>query len=215
VAEGSERAHDLEPIRVLVAEDDAASRRRLEVVLVRWGYDVVTASDGREALERYHEHRPHVVLLDWLMPELDGPDVCREIRVSPGGDATQLILVSAKSERSDIVEGLESGADGHLAKPWSNAELRAHLTVAERMLRRHAALQSRVSELEVTRGENLPEGLLGMCAYCRKVRVDDDHWVSLERYLFEHTTIRFSHGICSTCYPGVRAEMRKGTEGDR
>jgi DNA-binding response OmpR family regulator len=201
-----------EPVRVLIAEDDATSRRRLERVLQSWGYDVLTARDGREALELYRSRRPQIALLDWLMPELDGVDVCREMRAAPAGEATQVILVSSRSERSDVVEALESGADGHLAKPWRNEELRAHLTVAERLLKRQATLEGRLTELELAREAGLPGGVLGMCSYCRRVRASDDQWVSLERYLFEHTAIRFSHGICPGCYPAAHAAMVRGEE---
>jgi CheY-like chemotaxis protein len=206
---GSESA--AEPLRILIAEDDPVSLRRLEATLQRWGYEVISARDGKEALERFRATRPQVALLDWLMPELDGVDVCREIRELPEGAEAQLILVSSRAERSDVAQALESGADGHLAKPWGSVDLRAHLRVAERVLRRQAALR-RGGGSETAFPARLPGGLLEMCAYCRKVRDASDHWVSLESFLYENH-IRFSHGICPGCYPALRAGATNRTKG--
>jgi CheY-like chemotaxis protein len=198
-----------EPARVLVAEDDAASRRRLEATLQRWGFDVVAARDGKEALEQFRKLQPQIVLLDWLMPELDGVDVCREIRALPEGESAQLILVSSRSGRSDVIRGLESGADAHLAKPWQNADLRAYLAVAGRVLRREATLKGEVTKLEgALRGQD-PADPISMCSYCRHVLAPPDQWMTLERYLWDRTSIRFSHGVCPGCFVGVKKEFEK------
>jgi len=200
------RREDSDPVRVLVAEDDAASRRRLERTLQRWGFEVFTARDGREALEQYKAVRPQIALVDWLMPELDGVEVCREIRSMPEGDLTQLILVSSRAERTDVVRGLESGADAHLAKPWTNDDLRAYLAVAERVLQRQRTLRVLVSELEAALRQRGGDDPVSMCSYCRQVLSAPDRWMPLEQFLCEHTSIRFSHGICPTCFVGVRRE---------
>ncbi|HEY4429353.1 MAG TPA: response regulator transcription factor [Solirubrobacteraceae bacterium] len=112
-------------MQLLVVDDDAAVREALAVVLALDGFEVTTAEDGREAIRTLHSERPDAVVLDLLMPGLDGLEVCRRIRAS--GDRTPVLMLTARAEVAERVAGLEAGADDYLAKPFAREELLARL----------------------------------------------------------------------------------------
>lgn len=117
-------------MNVLVAEDDAVTRRLLEVTLQSWGHEVTMACDGQEACDLYTRVRPSLALLDWQMPVLDGLDVCRHIRASPLGAETFILVVTARDAPADLAAALEAGADDYMMKPVTPGDLHARLTVA-------------------------------------------------------------------------------------
>lgn len=122
-------------MKVLVAEDDAVSRLLLKGTLERAGYEVVSVENGRQALDQLcGEDAPRLALLDWMMPELDGPTVCREVRKQIGQAYRHIILVTSRESKQDVVEGLESGADDYLIKPYDPEELKARLRSGQRIL---------------------------------------------------------------------------------
>ncbi|MFN3937591.1 MAG: PleD family two-component system response regulator, partial [Gemmobacter sp.] len=121
--------------RILVADDSRTQRAILRASLLRWGYDVTEAETGTEALTLCARHRFDMVLSDWMMPGLSGLDLCREFRAMPRDDYGYFILLTSKSEKNDIAQGLDVGADDFLAKPVSAAELRARIEAGERILR--------------------------------------------------------------------------------
>jgi len=198
-------------MKVLVAEDDAVSRRALEVTLKRWGYEVVPAPDGVSAWQLLEEKdAPRLALLDWVMPGLDGVEVCRKVRARTSGEPTYLILLSAKATTEDIVAGLESGADDYVTKPVDLPELRARLKVGTRLLELQGALAERVRELgEALEHVRMLSGLLPICSYCKKVRDDQNYWQQVESFLSAHSDLRFSHGICPECFEKA---MKPGLE---
>jgi diguanylate cyclase (GGDEF)-like protein len=122
-------------MKVLIADDEPVSRRLLASSLERWGYEVVVAADGLEALELLQlPDAPNLVVLDWLMPGMDGVELCREIRRQKEEPYTYIILLTAKRTQADIVEGLENGADDYLTKPFHAQELKVRLQTGKRIL---------------------------------------------------------------------------------
>lgn len=122
-------------MKILVAEDDPVSCRLLEVTLKKWGYDVVVAEDGDKAWEvLQREDAPRLAILDWVMPGLHGPQICRAVRSLGDQRYVYLLLLTAKSEKEDLVKGLEAGADDFLTKPFDAEELRARLRAGIRIL---------------------------------------------------------------------------------
>jgi diguanylate cyclase (GGDEF)-like protein len=120
---------------ILIAEDDPVSRRVLEAFLVKWGYQVVTATDGLDALKVLEaDNAPPLAVLDWMMPGLEGPQVCQRVRARPDRPYTYILLLTARSRKDDLLQGLESGADDYLTKPFDAQELRARLHVGRRIL---------------------------------------------------------------------------------
>ena len=136
-------------MRILIAEDDFDSRRLLEKTLIKWGYEVVAASDGAEAWQILKsKDSPKLAILDWMMPEMDGLDLVRSIRSNDFPGYVYVILLTAKSEIENIVAGIESGADDYLTKPFSRGELRARLHAGERVLNLEQKLTWQNKELE-------------------------------------------------------------------
>lgn len=192
-------------MRILIAEDDPVSRRVLESTLVKWGYEVVVTDTGAEAwaaLQR--DDAPSLAILDWMMPDMDGVTVCRHIREVQGRPPVYVILLTAKSRKEDIVEGLEAGADDFVAKPFDRAELRARIQVGERMVNLQTALGDRVHDLEVALSHvKQLQGMLPICCYCKKIRDDQNYWQQIESYFADHSEASFSHGICPDCFENV------------
>ncbi|HXN52527.1 MAG TPA: diguanylate cyclase [Candidatus Acidoferrum sp.] len=122
-------------MRILIADDDALSRRLLEKTLERADYEVTAVANGRQAVESLSAlDAPRLALLDWMMPELDGPAVCREVRKGRDHSYVYMILLTSRESKEDVVAGLESGADDYLVKPFNAEELKARLRTGERIL---------------------------------------------------------------------------------
>jgi len=192
-------------MRILIAEDDLVSRKMLEATLSRWGYEVVVTCDGQNALQVLTApDAPRVAILDWMMPSLDGVDVCRKVREGSVAQPPYIILLTAKGNKEDIVSGLEAGADDYVIKPFDREELRARLQAGLRIITLQNQLAARVRELEeaIARIRTL-QGLLPICSYCKRVRNDGDYWQQVESYISDHSDARFSHGICPDCYESV------------
>jgi len=121
--------------RILIAEDDPVSRRVLETLLKKWGHEIVVANDGLEAVRLLESREaPRLAVLDWMMPGLEGVQVCQRIRQDTTRPYMYLLLLTARSQKDDLVRGLESGADDYLTKPFDAQELRARLHVGKRIL---------------------------------------------------------------------------------
>ncbi len=121
-------------MKVLVVEDDPVSALVLGKTLGRMGYEPATAANGTEALDWYHRQRFSVVVSDWMMPRMDGLELCRMVRDEPADGYTYFILLTAKTERSDRLEALRAGVDDFLTKPLDPSELAARMNVAQRIL---------------------------------------------------------------------------------
>jgi two-component system, cell cycle response regulator len=122
-------------MKVLVADDEAVSQRLLEASLRKWGYDVVTAKDGLEALQILQQpDAPNLAVLDWMMPGLDGVQLCREIRRRQADRYTYVVLLTGKNTKIDVIEGLDSGADDYVIKPYDAQELQVRLRTGKRIL---------------------------------------------------------------------------------
>ena len=199
-------------MRILIAEDDRVTARLLTSLLAAWGYEAAVADDGESALQMIAEQRtPYLALLDWMLPGMDGPEVCRRTRASGSTVPGYLILLTAKSGQADLVEGLEAGADEYLVKPIEPGELRARLHAGVRILDLQARLANQICELEAALG-NIRKltGLLPICAYCKSIRDDSNYWHRVEEYVGEHADVTFSHGICPKCLPRATQEMTAG-----
>jgi len=203
-------------MRVLVAEDDRVTGEILARTLERWGYEASVVRDGREAWEHLRgEVAPTLAMLDWMMPHMDGPDICRRVRAELPLANMYLLLVTAREARGDIVAGLNAGADDYIVKPFDPEELRARVAVGIRVLTLQQKLAERVAELE-TALSNVKQlrGLLPICSYCKRIRGDDQYWQQVEGYISEHSDAQFSHGICPSCFATISAELDDVIEND-
>jgi diguanylate cyclase (GGDEF)-like protein len=128
-------------MKILLAEDDLTSRSMLAAVLKKWGYDPVLTNDGAAAWEELQKpDAPRLALLDWNMPGLEGLEVCRRLRKKETTNPGYVILLTGRTEKGDIVQGLEAGANDYISKPYDNAELLARIRVGQRMLELQSSL---------------------------------------------------------------------------
>ncbi|MCP4961162.1 MAG: response regulator [Actinomycetia bacterium] len=160
-------------------------------------FDPILASSGAEALRLLGEETFDLVLLDVMMPRLSGYEVCRALREKyPIGELPVLFL-TAKTRTSDVVTGLALGANDYLTKPVARDELLARVRPHLDLLHVHRNLedlvQEKMSEVKVL------TGLLPICATCKKIRDDGDHWAPLETFIDAHSEAEFSHGLCPEC----------------
>jgi sigma-B regulation protein RsbU (phosphoserine phosphatase) len=197
-------------MKILIAEDDPVSRRVLQASLERWHHEVIVAADGEEAWRCLQaEGAPSLAILDWMMPGIDGLEICRRLRRRAVGSPFYLILLTARGQKQDLVDGFKAGADDYITKPFDPEELRVRLQAGVRIVDLQAQLSLRVRELEEALA-NVKQlgGLLPICAYCKKVRDDRNYWQQVESYITEHSGARFSHSICPECYARVVREVR-------
>jgi diguanylate cyclase (GGDEF)-like protein len=147
-------------VHVLIAEDNAVSRKVLETRLNKWGYEVVCANDGAEAWKLLQQdNAPSLVILDWMMPHVDGVELCRKIREIPTESYTYIILLTAKDQKEDIIEAMQSGADDYIVKPPHPSELQARLRAGQRIIE----LQERlIKTQEALKAQASHDGLTGL-----------------------------------------------------
>ena len=188
-------------MRVLIAEDDPVSRRLLQDNLVKWGYDVLAACDGLEAWQiLQYTCAPNLAILDWMMPRMDGIEVCTKVREAFGSQPVYIILLTARVGKQDLVDGLETGADDFLTKPFDPQELRARVQAGARVVQLQSNLADRVKELEDALFQvNQLQGLLPICSYCKSIRDDQNYWQKVENYIAQHSEAQFTHSICPDC----------------
>jgi DNA-binding response OmpR family regulator len=175
-------------MKILIAEDDFTSRKVLQLTLSELGHEVVTAGDGAEAWELFDREPVRLVVSDWMMPKLDGLELCRRIRDRPQTAYTFfIILTAAHSTSEDYSRAMDFGIDDFLTKPLEREMLRTRLHMAERILRYTAEI-------------SLLQDLVPMCSYCHKIREGADYWERVDTYISSRTGTHFSHGICPNCY---------------
>ncbi len=150
-------------MKVLIADDDALSRKILQDCLSEWGYDIVMANNGNEPwsiLEKID--RPNMAVLDWMMPGMDGVEICRRLRGLNLPNYVYVILLTARSKREDVINGLESGADDYIIKPFNHEELRSRLKIGQRIIE----LEHRILRLAST---DYLTGLLNRRAFLERL----------------------------------------------
>jgi two-component system cell cycle response regulator len=122
-------------VKILIADDSIVSRHLLEATLRKWGYDVMVACDGAEALELLQrEDAPALIILDWMMPGMTGVEVCRRIRERDSEPYTYILLLTSKSQKEDLIEGMDAGADDYITKPFDQNELQVRLRAGIRLV---------------------------------------------------------------------------------
>lgn len=190
-------------MNILLVEDDALGRMSLARFLEQQGHAMFLAQNGQDALDLFQSMRKtlDLAILDWMLPDLEGIEVCRRIRQAGLDPYIYLIMITARSDKIDIVAGLSAGADDYLVKPVNFDELQARLGVGARVLLLERQLRQNIRELESALAEvGQLRGLLPICSYCKNIRDDTDYWQSVETYLANRADVAFSHGICPECW---------------
>jgi len=198
-------------VRILVAEDDIVSRKVLTSFLEKWGYEVIVVDNGQKAIDILRsDDTPNFAILDWMMPEKDGTEICEWVRQQEKGAFLYIILLTAKTEKQDIVEGLSSGADDYVTKPFNESELRQRVKAGERILNLQSQLNSKINELEdALKNIKQLQGILPICAWCKKIRDGDEYWQNVEDYISSRSDTDFTHGICPECLEKEKSLIAK------
>ena len=175
-------------MKILVAEDDPVSAKILQFTLENAGHEVVVANNGAIAWEKFDKQPVRVVVSDWMMPELDGLELCLKIRSRPKTEYTYFIMLTAiHTGRDNLRKAMDSGVDDFLTKPLDREGIMMRLRVAERIV-------------EFTAQIKMLKDLIPICMYCKKIRNDNDYWQGVESYIAQQTGSNFSHGICPECF---------------
>lgn len=166
-----------------------------------WGFEVVSAENGAAAVEILESPgAPAIAVLDWMMPLMDGVEVCQRVRRRVDRPYIYLLLLTAKSQKEEVAAGLDAGADDYVIKPFDPDELRARLKVGQRVVELERALEKRVQDLQTALDDvKKLKSLLPICMYCKSVRDDQDYWRQIDEYIHTETGTDFSHGICPHC----------------
>ena len=203
--------------KVLVVDDSPDILLLSTSILRRAGYDVLEASTGKECFDAVQTNHPDLVVLDVMLPDMTGMDVCRQMKNDKRSEDIFVILASGiqiSSERQ--AEGLDIGADGYIVRPISNREFLARVQAGERIKRAEDALREKereqeqlVSQLKEALAEiKTLKGFIPICPLCKKIRDDEGYWDQLEAYISKHTDAKFTHGLCPECVEKYRAEMK-------
>ena len=177
-------------MRILIVEDDPIASAVLQASLKALGHDVTAAADGQVAWDRLAIDPHRLVISDWMLPGLDGLELCRRIRAQRGDYTYFILLSNLATSAENISQAMAAGVDDFLTKPAKPVELLARLHVAERILN-YATQVRRLQEI------------LPICGYCRKIRDDKNYWSQVEEYLGTQAGVNFSHGVCPDCYNRV------------
>jgi sigma-B regulation protein RsbU (phosphoserine phosphatase) len=200
-------------MKILIAEDEEISRRLLETTLTNAGHEVIAVEDGLKALESIRKVVPDMLVTDWMMPELDGVELCRRVRALGLSSYVYIILLTSLTQKENIIQGLDAGADDYISKPFERTELLARVRAGERVIQLEKSLRQKNKELSETLAHvKQLKGLFPICMYCKKIRNDENYWQKVEEYLAEHTEADFSHSICPEClekhYPDYAKKKR-------
>ena len=198
---------------VLIVDDVEKNIEVLGNLLSDRSYGIAFAMSGEQALATVDELAPDLILLDIMMPGMDGLEVCRTLKERPATRETPIIFLTARTEVEDIARGFEAGAVDYVTKPFQAAELLArvqtHIALKEARDERNrliGELQTALDEVKVL------SGLLPICSFCKKIRDDQGYWQKVEYYIARHSDATFSHGICPTCmkkhFPHLKSPLR-------
>jgi len=189
-------------MKVLAVDDDRVTLVTIERLLTKFGYESITALNGTDGLKLFLEHKPQILITDWMMPEMEGPTMVKTIRAFAESEYTYIIMLTSRNEKEDMISGMLAGVDEFLSKPIDPDQLRARLRVGKRIMQLQESLGKRVSELERERKHiKILQGFLPICSYCKKIRDDENLWSQIEEYIAQHqANIQFSHSICPDCF---------------
>ena len=188
-------------ICILIVDDDPDLLFASARIIKSAGYEVLTASTADQCMEIVKINRPDLILLDVILPDVDGWALCSQIKTEPALENIFVVLISGtKIDSAEQADGLDIGADGYIARPITNRELLARVNAMVRILRAERERDRLIVQLKETLAKvKKLSGLLPICAGCKKIRDDKGYWKQIESYLSEHSDAIMSHSICPEC----------------
>ncbi len=201
-------------IRILVVEDDHFFQRVLQKRLTKEGYEVFVAGDGREGMKEIVAHEPDLVISDWMMPEVDGLELCQAVKTGLRDAAPYFILLTAKGEISDKLLALETGADDYLVKPCDQGELMARVRAGLRIVLLGQDLRRSAEEMRGMMAGTVGTKTAGLCPRCRRVRDGEGRWHDPADWLRGGGVITQALESCPACLQSGRFGVsREGGNG--
>ncbi|MGB5686468.1 MAG: response regulator [Candidatus Electrothrix sp.] len=191
---------------ILVVDDQPANLKVLLSFLQEHDYRVYMVDSGRRALEILPKIQPDLVLLDVMMPEMNGFEICRRIKADKDLAALPIIFMTALDSVGDKVTGFSAGAVDYITKPFQQVEVLARISTHITLRKRERELEEALEEIKTL------TGILPICSYCKQIRNDAGYWQQVEEYISEHSQAMFSHGVCPVCYKKVMERL--GAEDD-
>lgn len=183
----------------MIVDDVSINTQLLEEIL-KDKYNLIIARDGKEAVKLSMEQLPDLILMDVMMPEIDGFQACREIKKNDKTWEIPIIFITAKDKEDDTVQGFEAGGVDYIAKPFNHRELKARISTHLELKNTKDKLKDKVKELQTALSEiKTLKGLLPICSHCKKIRDDNGYWEQIEEFIIDHSNADFSHSICPEC----------------
>ena len=186
---------------ILLVDDQPSHIEVLLGILKKQQFYAYVADCGEKALQILEHLDPDLILLDVMMPGMDGLETCRKIKTDKQKEAIPIIFMTALDSIEDKVAGFDAGAVDYITKPFHESEIMARITAHITLRRKSVALEKALDEIKQLKG------ILPICSYCKKIRDDEGYWKQVEEYISTHTDTRFSHGICPECLKRVWEEM--------
>jgi PleD family two-component response regulator len=194
---------------VLVVDDQPFNLTLLVTILQKEQYRVVIAESGEQALQQLAEDLPDIILLDVVMPGIDGFELCRQLKDDPKTAAIPVIFMTALTELEHKVRAFKLGGVDYITKPFQNEEVLARLNAHLTIRRLNRELQEKNDRLEGALEEiRTLQEIVPICSCCKKVRDDKGFWRQVEDYVTRHTGARFSHSYCPSCFEKEKAKIR-------
>ncbi len=195
---------------VLLVVDDTMSNLELAGLILGSDHEVLVATDGQQAVALATAEQPDLILMDVMMPVMDGLEACRRLKADPRTREIPVIFLTALTDTEALVKGFHAGGVDYVGKPFHPEELQARVATHVALKRSQDRERALVKELEnaLARVKQL-SGLLPICAYCKKIRNDQGYWSQLETYISDHSEADFTHGICPDC---ARAFFKEAME---
>lgn len=195
---------------ILLVDDTPANLGMLFEYLEQAGYKVLVATSGKAAITSVKYRMPDIILLDVMMPDIDGFETCRQLKANPLAKNIPVIFMTALDGTTDEVKGFELGAVDYITKPIQMirvlARIKTHLTLhrlQKDLEKKNAQLEEALAKIRALRG------LLPICSNCKKIRDDKGYWHQVEVYVRDHSDVEFSHGICPDCMRALYPEYAK------
>jgi len=192
---------------ILIVDDECNNIQLLGNILRKQGYEPEFATNGVEALEWANRRHFDLVLLDVVMPDIDGYEVCKRLKNNPATANTPVIFLTVKDDSESIVKGFETGSVDYVTKPFNTIELLARVKTHLAMRQFGKEMESKNSELELKNREltqaleeiKTLQGIIPICASCKKIRDDRGAWEQIEHYIQNRSDAQFSHSVCPEC----------------
>ena len=197
----------MDKAKILIVDDTPANIETLNETLEN-EFDIYFATDGNDALQKVHLLGPDLILLDIMMPVMDGFEVCRRLKENEQFRDIPVIFITALDQPEDESKGLVLGAADYVTKPFNPdlvlLRVRNHL----KLKNQRDTLELRTLELEKVLSEiKVLQGIIPICAYCKNIRDDQGYWNQVEKYVSDHSEAKFSHGICPACFENEMKEL--------